>query len=75
MLPTMKFDKHEVKYIQNLDFSTFKYHSSIRLNLTISGSFHEPQNVALNVFYGRFTSKNTFFSPKKLRKKVENSEL
>ena len=34
----------------------------------MSGSFHEPQNVDLNVFYGRFTSKNTFFSLKKLGK-------
>ena len=67
-IPTMKFDQHVVKYIPNLDFSKSEYHSSIRLNLTISGSFHDPQKLGWNVFYGRFTSKNTYFDLKKLRK-------
>ena len=75
MLPTMKFDQHVVKCSQNLDFSISEQHSSIRLNLTMSGSFHEPQNVDLNVFYGRFTSKNTFFSLKKLRKISPKTKL
>ena len=67
-LPTMKFDQHVVKYIKILDFSSSKYYRSIRLNLTITESFHDPQNDGWNVFHGRFTSKNTYFDLKKLRK-------
>ena len=71
----IKTDKNVVKYVQNIDFSTSKYHRWIRLNLTISGSFHGPEKVDWNVIYGRFTSKNTSFSPKKLRKIGKKSYL
>ena len=50
------------------DFWIQKYHCLIRLYLTMTGSFNRPTNADWNVFYGRFTSKNTFFSPKKWRR-------
>jgi hypothetical protein len=46
--------KKLINYVQNLIFLTSEYHSSIRLNLTISGSHHDLQKADRNVFYGQF---------------------
>ena len=56
----MGTEKRVLKYSQNLYVSNSKYNGSIRLNLTISGSFYELKKVGQNVFYSQFSSEKQF---------------